>query len=321
MRPQRCRDRRVGRWVASALVVVFLCAPVSLAQETESMTAIELAVADALSPRVRTLTRSLYTYHYALRTRLGLPADGYVAPDDPLGAAYLDMKWRRFWDLTIPVHPNATVSGLYVGVDPVIPRAFGGVGDVWSLMQIVLEPGFRWVDVRRDPLAPRAGDAFSPAIRDRLAQEGCDVVYPESLLVSLESEACRRIAVASLRELDADGILYHFQRYRFEECGGADRPSGGIIILKPEALGTAQAKLLTKESSATDSAVADRQLIRQLFLRARSAGSRRKIPWEALDFGGREIEIDAWMRRHLFGCGDLPEDRLPTSPDSHTASY
>lgn len=270
-----------------------------------------LSVADALAPRVRTLSRPVYSYHYALRTRLGLPADGYVAPDDPRALEYVDLKWRRYWDLSIPTAPYATASGLYVGVDPVIPRAFGGVGDVWSMVQIVLPGGFRFVDVRRDPRAPRADDALHPEVRERLSEAGCEVKYPETLLVSMEVEACRRAAVATLRELGVDGILYQFQRFKFERCGGSDRPAGGFIVIRPEVLEPSRIKLFTKESRPDDAAARDRLVIRELFRRARAAGSHRKVPWPNLESAVPPQQVDSWMERHLFGCGDSAEDRRP----------
>jgi hypothetical protein len=264
------------------------------------------AVTDALRATVKSLSRPTFTYHYAIRHRLQLP-EGYVAPDIAAQRSYLLMKVGRYWDLGLPVNPYATASGLYVGTDPIIPRAFGGVGDVWSMIELVLPVGFRYVDVRRRDDRPAAEQKFAPEVVAQLARAGCDAEYPETLVIGLESAPCREIAVRALRALDVDGILYRFQRTRFRACG--ERPEGGFIVLKPASIAV-DTRLFTAES-APDAALADRLRIRELFRLAREAGSRREIPWPDLPGGPARDEVVAWMHTHLFGCGDYPEDRLP----------
>ncbi len=304
-------ERRLRRVLCCVLALL----PVSSgADDLPSLT-------DALRATVKSLSRPIHTYHYAIRHRLQLPV-GYVAPDDPSHHSYLLMKVGRYWDLGLPVNPYATASGLYVGTDPVIPRAFGGVGEVWAMMEVVLPEGFRYVDVRRRDDRPAERQKFTPEVRARLAEAGCRVEYPETLVIALESAPCREIAVRALRTLDVDGILYRFQRTRFRECG--ERPEGGFIVLKPSSVAL-DTRLFTSES-APDGALGDRLRIRELFRLAREAGSRRDIPWPDLTGGPSRDETVAWMRTHLFGCGEYPEDRLPEAtvaavPASSTTAH
>jgi hypothetical protein len=264
----------------------------------------ESVVARALGSRVQALARPVHTYHYLVRHRLGLPAEGYVAPDHPGVDPYLRMKVARYWDLSLPTRPYATASGLYLATDPVISRAFGGVGDVWAMIQVPLAAGFRYVDVRRSA-GGRAGQGMlPPAVRRDLAGRGCEVEYADTLLIALESSACRSEAVRVLQQLGVQGILYDFQRRRFSGC--EQRPQGGFIVLDAGALGPA--KLFVKDS-ALDAASEDRAVIREIFRRAREAGSRRVPPWPEMGGAPPRADVDRWMATHLFGCGPYPEDR------------
>jgi hypothetical protein len=285
-------------------ITVLVIGLVAAALAPATARADESVAAAVLRAHVHALARPVHTYHYLVRHRLGLPAEGYVAPDHPGVEPYLRMKVARYWDLGIPTRPYATASGLYLATDPVISRAFGGVGDVWAMIQVPLAAGFRYVDVRRSA-GGRAGQGLLPAAaRRELAARGCEVEYADTLLIALESSACRRAAVQVLQELGVEGILYDFQRGRFSGCD--QRPQGGFIVLDARALGPA--KLFVKESAA-DVASADRAMIRELFRRAREAGSRRIPPWPELGGAPPRGDVDRWMAAHLFGCGPHPEDR------------
>lgn len=270
----------------------------------------ESAVAAALRPRVRTLGRPVYTYHYAARARLGLPASGYVAPGDPILPAFLRGKVERYWDTSLPTREDAAASGLWAGIDPVAGRHFGGSGDGWVLAQIVLPAGLRFVDAREgEPGRPDPG--FPPEVRRSLAESGCGVAHPADLLMAAESPACRDVAVRTLRELGVGGILGSFPRTRFETCG--DRPEGVFVLLDPALVAPDRVRLLTRDpgpgDAAADEAAEDRLRIEDLFARARQAGSMRPPPWPELAGSPAPAGMEDWMRKHLLGCGEWPEDR------------
>ena len=264
------------------------------------------AIVDALTPHIQTLTRPIYTFHYAMRTRMALGDRGYVPADTDRAWQYVTMKIARFWDLTLETHPNATVSGLYVATDPVIARSFGGVGDIWGMIQVVLDRGFRFVDVRRGIDAGQASEKLPASVRAKLSAAGCDAPYADALVTFLESKACRAIAVQVLQELQVDGILYSFQRYAFDAC--PKRPDGGFIVVNQSAVKPEHTQVFVPESGPDDASL-DRLRIRDLFLRAKRAGSRRTPPWNDLASEPVPPSMDAWMREHLFGCGGYPEDR------------
>lgn len=263
------------------------------------------AIVEHLASSVHALSRPVYTYHYAMRTRMGLGAAGYVPPDTDRAWQYVTMKIGRYWDLSLPTHPNATVSGLYVGTDPVISRAFGGVADVWGMVQLVLDSGFRFIDVRRGLDAGQRGDKLPQAIRDALTATGCNAPYADVLLTFLESDACRAVAVEVMKHLRVDGILYSFQRYAFPEC--PDRADGGFIVVNAAAARPELARIFVTDT-ADDAATIDRLRVRELFVRARRAGSRRLPPWPNLANDAPPPDVDRWMREHLFGCGAHVED-------------
>jgi len=271
--------------------------------------AVDAAVAE-LRARVKRLERPVHTYHYAPRRRIGLPEAGYLPPWHPEALAFVRAKVGLYWDLELPTAPMQAVSGLWVGIDPVICRHFGGVGDGWALIQVVLPAGFRFVDVRTHDDGRRLAERFADEARDALAAAGCDVAFPASLLTLRESRACRELAVAALGRLDADGILLNFPRMPFRACGD-ERPDGVFIVLRPSVLAGDRVRLMTRESVPADEAAEDRRRVRALFVRALAAGSERTPPWPELAGAGEPVDLDRWMRDALLGCGGHAEDSIP----------
>lgn len=283
-------------------------------------TAGSLSLAEAFQPYVKALTRDVYTYHYVTRDRLGLPREGPARVDDPRLPGYVRAKVDRYWDLSLPTHPDAMVSGLYVGTDPVATRAYGGTGAIWALVQVVLKSGFRFVDVRNE------GWRVQHPVRRRLPADlsaqlealGCATDSPSWLLTALESASCREQAVRILRELDVDGILYNFPNVPFTSCPA--RPDGAFIVVRPGTVRFDRLALFTRWTSGEDAGVPERLMIQDLFRRAREAGSRRFPLWPELP-AARPEAVDGWMREHLFGCGDYPEDRLPVEASTADGDF
>jgi hypothetical protein len=213
------------------------------------------------------------------------------------------MKIARYWDLSIPAQPSATASGLYVATDPVISRAFGGTGNVWAAIEMVLDTGFRFVDVRRWPDERANNQKFPPALFSLLQQTGCKVEFPATLLTTLESESCRSIAVRVARKLRVDGILQDFQVKTLEPC--PDRWQGGFIVLSSEHVPDDRIRVFVAESDSPE-----RLRIHDMFVRARRAGSRMPLPWRDLTLEDTATGMDAWMYENIFGCGVHEEDRI-----------
>lgn len=256
-----------------------------------------------LGERVRTLERPVHLYHYTTRARLGLE-DGYIAPRDPRLTPYLQGKVERFWSPDAPISAGATVGGLYAATDPVAGRAFGGAGDGWALVEMVLEQGFRYLDVRDGSWSgARQRDRALPVVLTReLEGLGCEAAYPAELLLMLESRSCRQIALQVLRALGVDGLLYSFHRFDYPACGGRDE--GAFVILRDDRLRLDASRLFTSVlPAADDAAAAERQRIQTLFARARQAGSTRALPWTSLEPLPAAGPFVDWMRSSLFGCG------------------
>ena len=269
------------------------------------------SVADAVRPYVKTLTRPVYVWHYAMRGRLGVTPAGYIPPDAAELESYLDGRFGRYWDLSLTPHEDATVSGLYVAADPVASRAWGGVGNGWAMVQLVLPRGFRFVDVR----PPRVGGqpaGFAPDVVARLTAAGCDAASPAELLTMLESIACRHAAVRTMVDLDVDGILYDWLSRQLAGC--PDRPQGAFLLVREEAVDLLQARLFVHETAppaGPDEAAADRRRVQALFVVAQQAGATRPAIWPDLPAEPAPEELRSWMAEHLFGCGGHAEDALP----------
>ena len=265
------------------------------------------AVAAWLASHVKTLTRPVSTYHYAMRTRIGLPAEGPVPTGfDP--SVYLGIKIPRYWDLSLQPHPFSTASGLYVSTDPVIARGFGGSGDVWAMIEVVLQSGFRFVDVRiaGDRLAD--GEKLPPPIRRVLSAGGCEVQFAQTLVIAQESRNCREIAVHVMRQLHVDGILYNFPAKRLNPCPA--RPEGAFIVVDSAGVRLDTARVFVAESRAPG-----RESVHDMFVRAREAGSHLPLPWPDLHGEIDGPQTSAWMKDHIFGCGGYAEDQF-LAPDS-----
>src|SRR5579872_184938 len=302
------------RWISAAALGILLAAHMTRASGGEAPDALSEAVAAWLKPRVKLLSRELDVYHYAMRTRIGLPGHG-PPPGDFDPTPYLQMKVPRYWDLSLEVHPFSTASGLYVASDPVIARAFGGSGDVWAMIELVLKPGFRFVDVRGAEGAAADEARLPAALRSPLAAAGCDVQFAQTLLVAQEVRECRALAVKVLRSLQVDGILYEFPSKNFEPC--RERPPGGFIVVSPDGYVASRTRVFVTESESSE-----RLRIQDLFARAHEAGSRLTPPWPGLP-SAPQAQMVPWIRQNIFGCGNYPEDRVyhGEKADSAAALY
>ena len=220
----------------------------------------------ALAPLTRTLERPVAAYHYATRKKMGLPR--------PLSAearasvrGYLRRRTGRYWDLQVPTAPFEMVSGLHLATDPVITRLFGGVGEDWALVDLLLPRGFRYLDVR----APKTD--LPPPWRDAvrvIAHQGCGAATPAELVTAMDSAPCRRIATRALAALDVDGILYDYPGASLPMCG--QRPGGAFIVLRAEAIDLGAVALHTDETPAGEAAIARAERVREAFLEARRGG-------------------------------------------------
>lgn len=270
------------------------------------------AVAEAVSPRLEELGRTIHTWHYVRRARMGLPETGYLPPDDPRVPPFLRSKVARYWDRSVPVRPHATVSGLWVGIDPVMGRTFGGVGDAWAVIQVDLPAGTVFLDLRR-PRGPGGADrVLPPAVVEPLARAGCPVRSAHALFTGLEHAPCREVAWAVIDALTVDALLVEFPALRFNDCSPVR--DGAFILLRSELVAAGRLKLMTREASDADAAARDRLRIRELYRRALEAGSERRPPWESLEPWTPDEAFEAWMRERLLGCGHYPEDRIPGAP-------
>jgi tetratricopeptide (TPR) repeat protein len=286
------RGRQAGGAVAAAWLV--LSSPAAAAPSP---------IVEELRQQIRHLSRPVFAYHYTTTTRLG--GQDRAVVDRSVVRSYLARRIVRFWDLGVPTEPFEMAPGLYLAIDPVISRVFGGRSDSWALFEVVLPRGLRFLDARvsADPArVPR----FSGRAREWLVSRGCDTDQPDYLLTTLESAACRRIAVETLVELNVDALLFDYSRIAYESCPG--RPEGGFVVIRPQAIDPSEARLFTSVPPADAASVAAARRINQAFAEARRSGSIRLPPWPTLETSEPLAPFASWARDRLFGCGDHPED-------------
>jgi hypothetical protein len=254
------------------------------------------AIAESLRPRVNALSRPVYTWHYAMRGTMGLPPDSPV-PTGYDARSYVDARIAGYWDLSRLLSlGNAGDNTLRVATDPVAGRDIGGEWNSWGLIQIGLEKGFRFVDLRQDRGV--AAGPFSAEIRRLLDSESCGVGFPEALFISPPSQTCRAIAAHAARLLDVDGLLYAVKPT--SPC--LDRAAGAFIIVSSRTLAA------TAEVFVAESRTPARLPIHHLFARAQRDGSEFPMPWSDLHPSDTGVPLDTWMAEHIFGCGAYPED-------------
>ncbi len=276
-------------------------------------------IAAALEPALTELGRPIHVYHYAPRANVGLPARGYIRPDDPRVRSYLKSKALFYWDVVLPTRADGMMSGLYVATDPVASRVFGGVGDEWALVRIVLREGFRYVDVRH---APPSGSSSARAIAAAAQRAGCSSVHPSQLFLAPPSESCRRLAFDTLALLDVDAVLYGYRAAPLQGC--VERPEAAFLLLGDEVFDPTDTALFVVDGS-DDALTRERFQINQLFTRAHEAGSARMPPWSIRRRKGQPVaheNLEEWMRSAIFGCrGATDDEPLPDAVWHDPASY
>src|SRR4051794_19271312 len=72
------------------LILVLISIPTARAQET-------LSLADALHPHVKTLKRSIHTYHYATREGVKVPIEGKLDENNPKLANHVQDWANYYW--------------------------------------------------------------------------------------------------------------------------------------------------------------------------------------------------------------------------------
>lgn len=285
-----------------ALAVILLHGQAALGTTFSSAVSV---LVEGLQPAVAEFMRPVYVYHYAPRANVGLPARGFVPPDDPRVGTYLRRKALLYWDERLPIRPDGMMPGLYVAVDPIASRAFGGVGGDWALVRIVLRDGFRYVDVRGSlPAGSPAAIAFARAVQ----QVGCTATQPSQLFLSPASDSCRQLALETVAYLDVDAVLYSYRAAPLRGC--RERPEAAFLLLGDEVFDSTDAAVFVTETKA-DEYSAERARINSLFERARDAGSTREPLWTTR--GRRpsskaDVEFEVWMHSALFACAGTVDD-------------
>jgi hypothetical protein len=290
--------------IALALVALGASPSVARSDASESEPAkTEAALVVWASPLVTTIERPAYIFHYGYRPYMPLPRSGPVQFDHPLLRKYLASRATRFYNPDTPTRPFMLAGGLYASLDPVIARTFGGIGDEWVLVRIELPPGLRYLDLRRGAPTAEPPLELSPALGEALRQAGCTPSSVQSLFIGVDSASCRAVALAALRDLQVQAILYDYVTSDLPGCPRGRR--GGFILLDTEALGSLAA--FVSDPGRSDAATPERRMIHTLFDWVLHNGGAHAPPWPTLhDAPGSAVR--SWTRRHLFGCAAEPGD-------------
>jgi hypothetical protein len=189
---------------------VFGCSTVGARKVASSGSSAASLIAADLSAQVAALSTPVYAYSYTSGTPLG--SSTLVWQDlSTVEAKYLDLSTGKIQN---------DLPGLYLALDPISSREFGGPNSNWLLYRIELPRGFRYLDISKLDYAP-----LSQNIVTALAAEGCIPTGEylahfnySALLKQNLGPTCRQIGIQALRQMNVQALGYSYSAISFPNC-------------------------------------------------------------------------------------------------------
>jgi len=278
-------------------------------------------VVDAFRSSVVTLTKPGFVYNWS-------QAYEFAEFTDALGIVRQAIS--RFWNaFGRKDNKNFYGIGLYAALDPVASVDYGGKGDEWLLIEMMLPRGFRMLD-----LSSRGQHiSLSPEAEKILRQFNCHtdrvpIAFFDMGGKALSPECASMVRKVFETELKIDGFVYGFFRSSFENCSSDHIFDRAFVIINPNAVSTESVRLYNSRSTKD---LENRIRIQTLFFKqkdymqamigpasrfitkeeAETATAMGHLLWKDLE--GKEktdtATITHWLKDMIFGCsGELPYD-------------
>ena len=289
-------------------------------------------LASYAGPKIVTLGRDVYTYHY------GAGTDHYMNPDDDghrrgvngsIGDSFHNRNKRH------PVKDFNTWlgDGYYTATDPAFTRQYASPEFMttwqedythpWAVGRVIVPSGSMLLDIGvANPLAPEVVEALKDfdcditmemykANRSATAYERTNSnpdLYDLFVVTSEQRHGCRQLVTDLVERLQITAVIYHF---------GSFLPSSSALkrvcsaaahraFLFTNALPSGTVRLFTRGLPDSDDGAMEERLMIQGIYRAIS---NRPLLWPSL--AGREpseSEVLSFVSEHLLGCGDHSKD-------------
>jgi hypothetical protein len=273
-----------------AWILLSVCLAIPAAAHADQAADTRQMLADYVRPYVQTLPREFHVYHWTAGSKITGSADAQLPPMDPRIRDYATRIKDLFWNPFRNADGGMAGDGLYVAIDPVASRSYGD-----TLLQIVMPEGTRFLAFGLQ--------YFPPLLLRAMQAQGCDQNTVVSLFVrSWTSEDCRRLRDRVTRDLDIQAIRYSWSSSLYRICNRLV-PWAFVIIderaLNPDRI----VAFRPADAPQPDAHAYNRVLLNEI---ARKAGASF---WTELDLSAPAMDVDAWIRDNLYGCGDRLEYR------------
>lgn len=266
------------------------------------------AVATALRKYVHETSRPVYTYHFVKKEDLKVDPLAPLDFEDARVKNHLKDWSKYFWNMSQPVDGRDT-RGFYVATDPVASRSFGG--DHWALWRVIIPNRTQILDLRTAEAEPVLMGASPNG--ELIRKAGCDTDSAKTyrhLLMKSFSVACRSIAIAALKQLGAEAILYPWQSVSFAD--GIDRPDGSFVILNTDKISPEHVAIFAFNTNPKGERTNERVYIAQMYREARIPKNHSGT---ASEFGNPKYQLwpelpqpaadtfHSWVKENLMDMG------------------
>lgn len=216
-----------------------------------------------VKPYLYELKKPIYVYNW----HEAGPGES-LSPNDQDPVAYQSLvKFSgRYWEKRPENTQGAYGTGLYVAIDPVESRSYGGTSPRWVLTEIRLPEGFRVLDLGRDGASPVPMQHTS--LIDRL---GCPKEWKnEGLLHNLFKETTNGRCLAAIQKLfredfQLDGFSYAYSGASFAGCESRNLPA--FVVTSGKKLSPNNVRILNRQTQGDENT---RARIQALFRRSKS---------------------------------------------------
>lgn len=260
--------------------------------------------------RFRTLSRSIWTYHY-FRVEDG-------ANVEAAGFERLKTVVAGFWDS--PTGYGLVGEGVYAARDPRSSASFGGGADGGGgLIAIQLPKGTRLFDIRAQ--SPRGADEYqygndvflSESSRAALRRAGCSLPRQTRLLALWGTGECGEIFKELFRRMNVSAILHSWYQGGIPGC--LNHPDTFVIIDGRIVSTPSLVNVFGATSLAKDRRLDPQNSRHQLLARILRYGAGVNAGGDRSDVRVTDRELDAWRDETIFHCTeDYPEEKVAVEP-------
>lgn len=259
--------------IVTLLVCLFVCTTPNVASTMETSDADIQFLVDDLGSRVKVVDRSFDTYHYTSAPNIG---DVSSAASSDF-QKYISRSSEAYFDASLRSSTSDSgVPGLYVAVDPVVTRNFGGRD--WALTRISLPKELKYLDIschfcKSEAECPDLAsqiaicpDIIAPEIQKRLESLGCKTSNYAQMLENSASPVCDQIGIRAVKSLKVSAIKYRYRAMEIDDCIDVESMDRSAFILLPGSwLKTAEIRLFTKNTKDISPEDHERSYLENLF--------------------------------------------------------